>query len=382
MLEENKLEQDAQASEAESREQAARLIQAKYREWKSKQRQAMMLENLGKIDQTRNEIVEVDRKLSILEAAESIGTIDFRFLPVDSLVIIISYIGDLKTFLAFSRVSKHVHKIYRYNVVWNTFFQQSYPKVVEFILEKNERPSLDKVNLKNIVQTSVPEMKSNLDFWMKELGQIKEAGNKLFAEQKFDESIVEYKKLIPASTTIKTCLRDNIFFDQFTNLSEKSDFYKLLIVINANCSQAAINEEMWAEAYNSAKKAQKYLNIAKQLLPKQVFEETFTSLHQKVLHRLDISRGEIMPLFRFVRYSEVPVDDLRVGTMLTASDNISGDIFCDSKVLLYSYGDGDGVEGVIVNKSAQLRDGTVVRLGGPCEMRTSTVVLHNIPNVG
>lgn len=368
-------------SEAAEAQMAARTIQRAYRRWKTNRDTAMMLERLGMIDSDRNEIVEVQKKFEDTEEDTVTGKVDFRVVPVDSLVNIISYLGDLRSFLEFSKVTKHLHKVYKFNVVWNTFFSQSYPKVVEYILEKNDRPSLDKVNLKNVVIAGVEDMRRSYDHWFAELSQIREAANKLFGEKNFEASIEEYHRLIPASSSIKTSLRDNIFFEHFTSTKEKIDMYRHLIVINANCSQAAINEESWAEAYNSAKKAQKYLNIVKKMLPKPVFEENFEGLFKKVLHRLETARGEIMPLFRLVRYSEVPVEELRVGTMLTASDNISGDIFCDSKVLLYNYGNGEGVEGVIVNKSGELRDGTIVRIGGPCEMRTHTVILHNIPNV-
>ena len=294
---------------------------------------------------------------------------------------IIGFIGDIRTFLGFMQACKHIHRVYKFNVVWNNFLQQSFPKVVKYIQDKNSQPDISKVNLRNIVQSSSKEMMANLDHWLAELSKIKETANKLFSEGKIAESIEEYDKISEHSTTIKNTLRENPFFEAFSSMSRKIELYKLIIVLNANCSQAAINEEKYGMAYNSSKKANKYLNIIKKMIPQTIFEENFDMLSKKILHRLDTSRAEIMPLFRFYRYSEVPVDELRVGTLLTASDNISGDIFCDSKVLLYEYEAGEGVAGVIINKQVTKPDGEVVRIGGPCEIRTTSITLHNIPNV-
>lgn len=68
----------------EQKAMAATTIQNRYRAWKVKKNQQMMLENLGRIDCDNNEIIEVQRKLSLAEHVESFGTIDFRQMPIDS----------------------------------------------------------------------------------------------------------------------------------------------------------------------------------------------------------------------------------------------------------------------------------------------------------
>jgi len=60
-----------------------------------------------------------------------------------------------------------------------------------------------------------------------------------------------------------------------------------------------------------------------------------------------------MPLpFSFYHHSEVPVDELRVGTMLTHNNGaFAGGFFADSKVIMTSFNrESSDITGIIINK--------------------------------
>lgn len=377
---------------SQEKKEAARII---LRQWKEYRRRLALItqtsEHIGKINDMDNEIIEVQRKHSDnASLGDNIipGKVDFRRVPIDSIIVIIAYLSTPADFIVFMRTCKAINKVYRYSSVWTTFLTLTYPQVVDFVRERNADTPLDKINLRTVFKNSIDSRDKIIEYCVQEMNRIKEEGNKLFGQEEYTKAVEVYSQGGEIANTINKSLRGNAFFEKLTPLPKILEVYKLLTILSSNSAQASIEEENWAEAYNAAKRASKYLNILKKTLPSKMYKEELDALHKKVMHRLSLSREEILPLFSFVRYSEIPVEELRVGTMLTASDNISGDIFCDSKVLLYEFdrdqvgrGVNKGCSGVIINKSVVRPSGERLRLGGPCEIRDTLITLHNVRGV-
>lgn len=60
-------------------------------------------------------------------------------------------------------------------------------------------------------------------------------------------------------------------------------------------------------------------------------------LDEKVRYRISMAKKETFGVIRLVSYSDEPVDGVGVGTIIKATDAISGDIFCESHVLITEY---------------------------------------------
>ena len=60
-------------------------------------------------------------------------------------------------------------------------------------------------------------------------------------------------------------------------------------------------------------------------------------LDEKVRYRISMAKKETFGIIRLVSYSDEPVDGVGVGTIIKATDAISGDIFCESHVLITEY---------------------------------------------
>ena len=317
-------------------DEAVRIIQNAYRENRDRKRKEERVENIGMIKE-RDIVQEGVRKISDVKEYEDSKELSLRNVPLSSLIIVIEYLGKCETFFSFAVVCKHVQKAYRYNVVWNRYFELNYPKMVQFVLEKNNNPELSNVNLKTLLKGASDEIITLTSQMIETLKSQKDEGNKLYQEEKYEDAISVYDKVAETSSMYKTKFQNEIF-DQVCPKAKKVELLHLICIMNSNSSQASINIERWSSAYNSAKRGFKYINLINKLIPKiEEFEERFGLLKKKVEMRLLASRENILPLFRFLRYSEVPVDELRVGTLLSATDNISGDIFCDSKVLIYEF---------------------------------------------
>ena len=84
----------------------------------------------------------------------------------------------------------------------------------------------------------------------------------------------------------------------------------------------------------------------------------------------------------FAHHSDIPVETLQVGTMLTHNNNgFGGGIFSDSLVLMTAFDRNTSeIEGLIINKNVTGQNGNILWIGGPCEMNKK-LVLHNVPNI-
>ena len=221
------------------------------------------------------------------------------------------------------------------------------------------------------------------------LCEIKEEGNALYKEKKNYESLEKYDEAIQLGKGFKE-IKESPFYKRFATMSNRIAVYKILTILGANASQTGLNLKNYSKALTFGVKAFKRLKEVRGIVTEEEYRNTFEALEKKIIYRITEAKNNLLPLFHLVRYSDQPVTGVQIGTVIKASDNISGDIFCRSKVLLYEYERGgvidfwykknQGVQGVIINKKVTLRGNQEIRLGGPCEM-TRKISLHNIAGV-
>lgn len=321
-----------------NRELAATAIQKFYRGYAARKQQRQFNRKLGIINELENELVEIPRKLSQDKEYKDSAQFSLNDIGTESLVKILSYLGGSATFLDFMRTCKLVFKVYRYSVVWNTFLEQSSPQVITYLLEKNNKKDSAGVNLKSLLKAAIEGTDDQVAKLASDLKALREQGNAEYRKEHYEAAVAIYSKVSQLSSTFKSELQTPIF-EQLIESERRVEILHNICVLNSNAAQTYINLKKWVSAYNLASRANKYINLLKKELQsnREVFQKEFGQLQEKIEYRLMISREQISPFFRYVRYSDVPVVDLKLGTLLIATDNISGDIFCDSKVLLYEF---------------------------------------------
>ena len=132
-------------------------------------------------------------------------------------------------------------------------------------------------------------------------------------------------------------IQNNPYYKMFASKDNKIAIYKIQVILGANSSQCGLNLKNYSKALTFGLKALKRVQEAKELFNKEDFENHYLALDKKVIYRIGEAKNNLQPLFHMVRYSDQPVDGLRVGTVITACDSIGGDIFTRSKVQLYEY---------------------------------------------
>jgi len=316
---------------------AARLIYHSYKDYASKRKAKQKVDKIGRIDETNNEMIKVP-KHKMEEKEVKTGTAGLlKSVPLDSLAKVVQFLCTPLDFYNIMRVSRQFKKVTQYYEVWNTFLEINSPKLVEWVVAKNSLEDASKVNLKALFVQTIAAVHDQIRTWTEELEKIKADGNESYKQEKYMESIDKYAKAKDAATEVKRNLEDNPFFNKFKTEQETLDLFKVLAIINSNAAQANMNITNWGDAYVSAKRACKHIAYLRDNVSREIFEKDLDLLNQKIQHRLTLSRGHVIPLTRFFRYSEVPVREIKVGSMLTASTNISSGIFHNSKVFIYEF---------------------------------------------
>ena len=133
---------------------AALLIQTYYRTVVQRRQRLASLTRLSKIDDSKP---EVDNRLRKRSVDDDTATIDIRRIPVGSLAVTVSFLGSMKDILAVMLACKHLHKLFTFNRVWNSFFELNYPALVAHIRESNDNRATDRINIRQLAQTGVEE---------------------------------------------------------------------------------------------------------------------------------------------------------------------------------------------------------------------------------
>ena len=166
--------------------------------------------------------------------------------------------------------------------------------------------------------------------------KIKEEGNLLYSQKKNFEAIEKYEEGMALGKGFKD-IKGHPLYEIFSTKDNKILIYKILIILGANSAQCGLNLKNYSKALTFAVKALKRLKEIEKMVGDAEWDQHFMALKKKVVYRIGESKNNLLPFFHLVRYSDQPVDGVRVGTVITASDGLSGDIFGMSKVLLYEY---------------------------------------------
>lgn len=312
------------------------------------------LNEIGKVEESALQIYDLRRKLSSqMDAEEAYAQpkINIKMIPVEAMIKIIGFF-DKKQFFEFMTVCKHVHKVYRYNQLWNNFFTTFSPVIVDFVVKKNAVLDADFINLKSVVSHSIRETEQQLEEITVQLSAEKDAANAEYKQEHYLEAIKLYETALETASMMRKPLEANPFYLlKVPNIVRKKvPFLKLIAILNSNTAQSHMNLNQHLKAYVSCAAAMKHLNTIKQLLELTKYEEEFAEFEAKNKYRFDLSRKQLPFLFRFTRYSPDPVPELKVGSMLTASDDMGSGIFDKSKIIIYEH---DGTVGLCITRGMQ-----------------------------
>lgn len=304
-------------------DKAARIIQHKTRKWIARKG----WDKVGKAED-----LEVEKE-------EDYATIEVCEVPYSAWIRVFEYyITSWDELLEIAKVCKLFKKISQVNTVWHTFIQNSEPRLYKFVKKQNPQIHPGRINWLQLIRTSSLEIKENLSVLSKNLSEKKEQGNLLFRNKEFDKALEIYEQAIESSEGYRN-VRDNPIYLRFCEQETKLEVLKVLGTLYLNAAQAAINQEKWLAALESIRLGKRYLEKIEKLCSdlKIDFDEGFGMLQAKLLYRYKIAIKRVDSLYRFVSYSETVVEGVQLGTIISATDHISGDIFCHSDVLIVEY---------------------------------------------
>lgn len=350
---------------------AVKLIQSKYREhlqYKRVRALAQEAEYLQKNpvkpqDPTEDNVREVSLKQSFY----------IKKLPTEAWINIFSFVADYQQLLGISRTCKLFNQICKMNILWLESLRVSMPKVYQKYDFKVT--NVKDINWRDVVKEKCLVIKAYAKI-IKSMHEQKDRGNAFFHQAKYSEAASCFKDALDFMKNSKKNLVD---VNDVITKELQSEGLKITAILLSNSSMVEIKLENWPKAFYDAVKAKKKLKMIRDLMDDpEEYKKKFELLEEKVIYRMKQAWVNF-PMISFVRYSDQVVEGVGVGTMIEATENISGGIFSGSKVLMVDYDRSHSIKGVIINKTVNVQ-GSRMRVGGPCEMHVKTT-LHNIPNV-
>lgn len=299
------------------------------------------LKEIGRVEESGMQIYGLNRKLSTqmeVEEAAVQSKINIKMIPVEAMIKIVGFF-DQKQFFEFMRVCKHVYKIYRYNQLWNNFFTTFAPGLVEFLAKQNAELEADCINLKSVIRSSIEQTAQQLEEITVQLQAEKDKANAVYKQEQYEAANILYQKALETASIFRKPLEAAPFYCLKVQaiVEKKVDFLKLIAILNSNLAQSHINLEQHLKAYINCAAAMKHVKVIKQLVDAKRFETDFAEFEAKNAYRFETSRKKLPFLFRFTRYSPDPVPELKVGSMIIASDDMGSGIFEKSKLVIYEH---------------------------------------------
>lgn len=251
------------------------------------------------------------------------------------------YATNWKDFLELSKVCKIFKKIQGSNRVWYSFMSNTQPKLYKFITKKNKTVKPICINWPEIIKKTPLEINKNMNDLINRLKIIKGQGNTAFKKGEYMEAELQYQKGIEISVEYRM-VRDNPIFIQFCKKDMKLELMKIIGIMYLNSSQANLKMESYNEALTTVRLGNKYLSkimfICEDL--DIDFEKEFGTLMKKIDYRFRIAYSNVNPIFRRISYSNRRVEGIQKGSVLIATDTMSGDTFSNSQILIVSYESG------------------------------------------
>lgn len=152
------------------------------------------------------------------------------------------------------------------------------------------------------------------------------------------ESLEKYVEGIEKSDELTT-IHMNPICEEFADDNVMLNIYKNITILYSNSAQACINTNQWLRALKMGGIARQNIELVKDLciILDKDFDEEFGTLEKKIKYRINMAKKETFSVIRLVSYSDQPVDGVGVGTIIKATDVLTGDMFCSSHVLITEY---------------------------------------------
>eukprot|EP00828_Plagiopyla_frontata_P020897 TRINITY_DN2689_c0_g1_i1.p1 TRINITY_DN2689_c0_g1~~TRINITY_DN2689_c0_g1_i1.p1 ORF type:complete len:301 (+),score=32.01 TRINITY_DN2689_c0_g1_i1:379-1281(+) len=209
---------------------------------------------------------------------------------------------------------------------------------------------------------------------------MKEEGNKHFQEGHYSKAVSVYKQALEFAHQERNSLD---MYEEILNNQNRLEYHRIMAIIYSNNALVSIKLANYPQSLMMVVKSRKQLTIIKELLnDDKVYQEQFGILESKLKYRA-LQAWENLPIiFSRYSYSREIVDGLQLGTLLSHNDadsHLRPGIFSHSQVLMTDFNrESSKIQGLIINKPIQNKNGRQIWIGGPCEFNHITT-LHNIP---
>lgn len=348
---------------------SAKLIQAFYRDYLKYKRVRALADEADFLQ--KNPVKPQDPSEESVRQLSLKQSFYVKKLPTEAWINIFSYVAQYEQLLKIATSCKLFEQICKMNILWLHSLKVSWPLV-------HEKYDFNTINVKDINWRDIVKEKCLLlqafKKIIKSMHEAKDKGNALYQEGKIEEAAKCFKDGIEFMKEAKKDME----LIQVVPKDVMIESLRISAILLSNASMAEGKLENWPKAFYDAIKARKKLRVIKELMnDNEEYKKVFGNLEDKVIFRMKIAWVHF-PFVSFVRYSDQIVEGVGVGSMIEATENIRGGIFGNSKLIMIDYDRGSSIKGVIINKSVTF-EGKRIRIGGPCDMQTVTV-LHNIPH--
>ena len=293
-----------------------------------------------------------------------------RKLPTEAWINIFSFIAHYEQLSKISSSCKLFEKICGANILWLNSLKVSWPLVYS-------KYDLASTNVKDVEWKKIVREKclvfKKFKHILKTLQKQKDQADALFQAEETEEAAKCYRDAINYMKESSKDL-DLIPVVPKTMIIES---FKISAILLYGSSVAEGKLGNWPKSFYDAGKARKKLRLIKELIKDpETYQTTNGPLEEKIIFQMKLAWINF-PALTYARYSDEVVEGVGAGTLIEATENISGGILGGAKILITEYNRGQSTKGVIVSKTLSVQ-GKRVRIGGSKDIGNVTV-LHNIP---
>ena len=118
----------------------------------------------------------------------------------------------------------------------------------------------------------------------------------------------------------------------------QEEYHKLRTVLLTNSSLVLVKKgELFQAMQHWFKAKESLMKLREIVVDQQRFKQLYGLLEEKIVYRIKHSWRKVAPMLIGVRHSDVPNQQLQLGSLLVATEEIRGSIFNNSKVLMTEF---------------------------------------------